>query len=350
MAEDDLSFDVINYATPVPRNQGALTLMGLLFDRVVFPGVHLPTDGYDQKEYEVELARLLALPPHPNNGLTIGVFGFLRYVKMLEGFCEFTGREDDVFGRSPENENKLLDQVELSLYGPPPPGFIPSRQTGNSKQIGSSRTAWLGYPGEIHYRAAAIIESASRGIPIVTDEPSVAIPNANALAEGAPARAFANALAVQTLGQIAPTIRVLHPAELMEFRDTHRKDMRAFRRAMMRHGFDLSAAVRGVPDDKLEAVIVDYVTAKIAPDLDLLREVANGTGRKGGDRLNDVVMIGASFGTGYATGGLLAGTAAAILQIARSLSAEVAGHHDLKSTVAKNDLNYLLAIERFAKV
>ena len=350
MAEDNLSFDVVNYATPIPRNQGALTLMGLLFDRVVFPGVHLPTEGYSQKEYEVELARLLALPPHPSNGLTIGAFAFLRYVKILEGFCEFTGREDDIFGRSPENENALLDQVELSLYGPPPPGFIPSRQTGNSKSVGSYGTAWLGYPGEVHYRAAAIIESARRGIPIVTDEPSVAIPNAIALAEGAPARAFANALAITTIGQIAPTIRVLHPEELMEFRDTRRNDMHAFRRAMMRHGFELSVAVRGVPDGNLEAFITDYVTAKIAPDLDLLRDVANGTGRKGGDRLSDVVMIGASFGTGYATGGLLAGTAAAILQIAKSLSSEVAGHRELKSTVAKNELNFLLAVERFVRV
>ncbi|MEO6012404.1 MAG: hypothetical protein ABIQ30_02315 [Devosia sp.] len=346
---DDLSFDVVNYATPIPRNSGALTLMGMLFDRVIFPGVHLPTEGYDLGEYGAELERLRALPEHPDNRLTIGVFSFLPYVKILNGFCEFTGRESDVFGKSPEQEEALLQEIELSIYGPPPSGFIPSRVTGNSKSIDKSGNAYIGYPGGVHYRAAAIIEGVERGVPIVTDEPSVAIPNATGLADGSPARAFANALALQSLGHIAPEIRVLNPEELMEFRSKHATSMRAFRGAMLRHGFDLSVAVRGVPAERLEVFIEDYVRAKIAPDLDLLREVAGSTGRRGGDRLNDVVMIGASFGTGFATGGLLSGTAAAMLQIARSLSAEVAASRDVKNTVAKNELNYLLAVERFAK-
>ena len=126
--------------------------------------------------------------------------------------------------------------------------------------------------------------------------------------------------------------------------------MRAFRRAMLRHGFDLSVAVRDLPNDKLERFVADYVASKIAPDLDLLREVANGTGRSGGDRLNDVLMIGASFGTGYATGGLLGGTAAAILQVARSVGAEVGAGRDVTTAVNKNELNYLLAIERFVAI
>ena len=55
---DPLSLDVVNYALPIPRDAATLTALGLLFDRVIFPGVYIPISDYDEEGYERELIRL----------------------------------------------------------------------------------------------------------------------------------------------------------------------------------------------------------------------------------------------------------------------------------------------------
>ena len=58
---DPLSLDFVNYALPIPRDAATLTALGLLFDRVIFPGVYIPTSDHDEEGYEKELVRLRAL-------------------------------------------------------------------------------------------------------------------------------------------------------------------------------------------------------------------------------------------------------------------------------------------------
>ena len=48
----------IYYSHVIPRDSAILTLMGLVFDKVRFPGAHLPTSGFDMKELEKENGQL----------------------------------------------------------------------------------------------------------------------------------------------------------------------------------------------------------------------------------------------------------------------------------------------------
>ena len=43
-------------------------MLGAVFDKVYFPGVYLPTDGYDVAELDKEVARIEALPIAQNYG------------------------------------------------------------------------------------------------------------------------------------------------------------------------------------------------------------------------------------------------------------------------------------------
>jgi len=56
-----LKLEVVYLTAPVPRNLGVLTVLGAVFDKVYFPGVHMPKSGYDPKEVEKETLRLEGL-------------------------------------------------------------------------------------------------------------------------------------------------------------------------------------------------------------------------------------------------------------------------------------------------
>jgi hypothetical protein len=92
------ALDAIYYSAPIPRNAGALTILGAVFDRVYFPGVYMPKGGYDAKELQKEIERLKALStPSPGRGELIAILEFVKHVKTLDGFCVFTGDRDDPF-------------------------------------------------------------------------------------------------------------------------------------------------------------------------------------------------------------------------------------------------------------
>jgi len=43
-----LSLDAVYLSAPIPRNPAVLTVLGVVFDKVYFPGVHMPKSGFDQ--------------------------------------------------------------------------------------------------------------------------------------------------------------------------------------------------------------------------------------------------------------------------------------------------------------
>lgn len=93
MNSDIERLEVVYYAGPTPRQLSTLTTLGLLFDRVHFPNVKLPFNGFDpewvmreinridqqgQKDFQTwELLQLLRCTLHPE----------------LAEFCLFTGKD-----------------------------------------------------------------------------------------------------------------------------------------------------------------------------------------------------------------------------------------------------------------
>ena len=74
-----------------------LTLMGLVFDKVRFPGAYLPTSGFDMKELEKEIARIEAVPRDYDTVRLIGLLKFVKHVPTLQGFCEFQPDTNNMF-------------------------------------------------------------------------------------------------------------------------------------------------------------------------------------------------------------------------------------------------------------
>src|SRR5206468_507580 len=52
--------EAVYYSHAVPRNPEVLTNLGLIFDRVYFPGVYMPPPGFDRKALENEIQRIIA--------------------------------------------------------------------------------------------------------------------------------------------------------------------------------------------------------------------------------------------------------------------------------------------------
>jgi hypothetical protein len=68
----------------VPRNLGVLTVLGAVFDKVYFPGVHMPKSGYDPKDVEKEILRLEGLQDRSHDTqLLMGAMRLLLHAKTL---------------------------------------------------------------------------------------------------------------------------------------------------------------------------------------------------------------------------------------------------------------------------
>lgn len=57
-----LELEAVYLTAPIPRNIAVLTVLGAVFDKVYFPGVYLPKEGFDIAELDKEISRLQALP------------------------------------------------------------------------------------------------------------------------------------------------------------------------------------------------------------------------------------------------------------------------------------------------
>ena len=59
-----MEFEAVYYAATAPNSMQALTLLALVFDRVIFPSVYITADGIDLEATERERERVSKLR-HP---------------------------------------------------------------------------------------------------------------------------------------------------------------------------------------------------------------------------------------------------------------------------------------------
>jgi hypothetical protein len=56
--DETVKLEAVYFSTPIPRNLAALTVLAAVFDKIYFPGVFIPKEGYDPAELDKEIARL----------------------------------------------------------------------------------------------------------------------------------------------------------------------------------------------------------------------------------------------------------------------------------------------------
>src|SRR5262249_41236339 len=136
-----LKLEAIYFSAPIPRNPAVLTVLGAVFDKVYFPGVHLPMEGFDVSELDKEIARLESLAPGGHDydrELLIGVLKLTKHAKTLEGFCVFDADPDDLFARKSPVPAGMVEAIYEAIHGPQPPGFTPSFDTAHAKGLPGS--------------------------------------------------------------------------------------------------------------------------------------------------------------------------------------------------------------------
>jgi hypothetical protein len=347
--DEALKLEAVYLTAPIPRNAAVLTVLGAVFDKVYFPGVHMPTSGYDQKDAKKEIARLEGLNDRRyDTQLLIASMKLMLQANTLDGFCEFTGDPDDPFLHKDPVPEELLQAVYNMINGPPPPGFIPMMNASSVKGIGDNYSGpSLIYPGEYHYVARALIHSSRTGAPLLNDVPGLQIPGMPDAAPVNDAKLLASILAVECTRIALPPVPLLRPEDLMEFRDANVALLRGFRRSMLRYAADLNSKIKGMDREEFDRQTRFFIDTQIVPAMDELNAAMNDPARPWHKRAVDALKIIPEIGGAYLTGGSAAALTKAITSAAAQFFVEVAAKGDKEETLKRSGLTYLLRLKAF---
>lgn len=237
-----MKFEAIYYAGPAPSSMTALAVLGLVFDRVIFPGVYLPFEGVDVEETRKELERIKGLGPRTADDFhLLNLLTCVVNAKYLRDFCVFTG---DVKGEMEEGTEQLAHALEELYFGPPPENFYPSVPLSFSKGLpGDQQKAFIAGPSWLTYPANAVLYGARHGTLLVNDNPSLpflAPPGAEAKGQ---AQQLAAILALETVRLVLPSVQAMSFAELADFRAESADALGLFRAAMLRLAKELNGAI-----------------------------------------------------------------------------------------------------------
>jgi hypothetical protein len=341
-----LKLEAVYLSAPIPRNLAVLTAMGAIFDKVYFPGVYLPKEGFDVGELDKEITRLKALPQDYDRQLLLGILGLTKHAKTLAGFCEFTADPDDVFGTKSEPPQQLVRAIYDAIHGPPREGFTPMFDSGHSKGLpGGDET--VNYPGNHHYLARAIIHSGKTGIPLLNDIPGLKLPGMLDAAPQDDAKLLAGILAVECTRIALPPTPLLRPEDIVEFREANAHLLRGFRRSMLRYAADLNSKIKDITLEEFEAKTKFFIETQIIPSMDELNATMNDPARPWHKRAIDALKIIPQVGGAFLAGGGAAALTKAITATAAQFFVEVAAKGDKKEALKRSGLTYLLRLQQF---
>jgi hypothetical protein len=346
--DDALKLEAVYLSSPIPRNLAVLTVLGAVFDKVYFPGVHLPKDGYDRAGLDKEIARIEALPSAGDyeTQLLIGMLKLTKHGKLLDGFCEFTADPDDPFGQKTPIPQAMVQALYDAIHGPPRPGFIPTFSPRHVKGLPGGEEAVI-YPGDLHYLAGAIIESGKSQIPLLNDIPDLPIPGVKDAVPANNAKLLAGALAIECTKIVLPPTPLLRIEDLMEFRAANAGLLRGFRRSMLRYAADLNGKIKDLTREDFETQTKFFIETEIIPAIDELNATMNDPARPWHKRAIDAVKIVPQIGGAFLMGGPAAAIAKAIAASASQFFAEVAARGDKNEALKRSGLTYLLRLKAF---
>ena len=189
--------EAVYYAAPAPTSNGSLTLLGLVFDRLIFPGVHVPDQGVDLDETLKEYDRIRALGPttDPDQVHLLNLMSAAVNAKHLKDFCIFAGRAES-FSADEPGAHQLAHELELAIFGPPPENFIPTVSLRFSKGLPGDDRACINSPSWLFYPANALLYAGRTGRVLVNDNPNLPIP---AMPDGGGRDVKANAKQLATI-------------------------------------------------------------------------------------------------------------------------------------------------------
>jgi hypothetical protein len=346
--DETLKLEAVYLSAPIPRNLAVLTAMGAIFDKVHFPGVYLPKDGFDIQELDKEIARIKALSAAQDydTQLLLGILSLTKHAKTLAGFCEFTGDPDDVFCTKSAPPQQLVQAIHDAIHDPPRKGVTLMFESGSCKGLpGGDET--VNYPESHHYLARAIIHSGKTGIPLLNDIPGLNLPGMLDVAPVDDAKLLAGILAVECTRIALPPTPLLRPEDIVEFREANAPLLRGFRRSMLRYAADLNSKIKDISSEEFQAKTKFFIDTQIIPSMDELNATMNDPARPWHKRALDAVKIIPQVGGAFLTGGGTAALTKAITATAAQFFVEVAAKGDKEEALKRSGLTYLLRLRQF---
>jgi hypothetical protein len=334
--------ECVYYSGPVPSNSAVLTVLCLVFDKIYFPGVHLPKGDYDKNLLNQEIARLEALNDKQHTtAKLIGILRFLDYRLPLDGVLEYPDGPDDIFSGN-KDKDRQFQKVAETIYDthfPPRENFEPYFDSASVKGLPESDEA-VSFAGDFYYQARAIDYAARHQLPLLDDGSWLAMPFRAQYKDNA--KSLSTLLAIESVKLIMPGLPLMTCQELVDFRLENTGELRNFRASMLRYSRALNAEI--TDDTGIEEVIkkVKFIAeSEIAPALhDLSRDLLN-PNRPWLRRMADGGRIGASLLTGVLTGGMV-GAKNAADAVKGAILSELESGSDKQEAVKRNGLYYLL--------
>jgi hypothetical protein len=345
--DEALELEAVYYSAPVPRDLATLTVLGTVFDKVYFPGVYLPTGGFDQKALDKEILRIEEVHrQHPTRTENLsGILRFVRHAKALDGFCVFTAD-----GASPFQSDvpgKLVKDLYVAIHGPLKPGWEPDFQTNFHKGMPDGSKEHVTYPGDYHYLAGALLHSERTGVPLLNDMPGLPVPLLSEVGATNKAQFLSAMLAIECVKLALPTLPLLRPEDLMEFRADNTVLLRAFRRGMLKYAGDLNREAGKHSAQDLQAATKFFVDTEIVPALDELRNKMNAPARSWYKRAIDLGRVAPKLGPAFYTMNPGVIFASILSNYLPQFFTEVSAIGEKHETLKRSPLYYLLQLQKF---
>jgi hypothetical protein len=339
-------FEAVYYSYAVPRSAEALTILGLVFDRIHFPGVYMPPEGFDEAAVKSEIQRIASLGRQdPNTQQLLGCMAYSLHQKYLTDFCVFSGSNGGIT-TIPDEAHEVVDRLEEILFGPRPEGEIAIR-TG----------PWVkGFPGDdplsyqvsapdtITYPANALVFAAKNNLPIVNDQEWLPVPGIP-VDPKSNAKLLATIIALESVRLALPNIGPLQPAALKEFREEIAPDVKPFRLAMLRLAKELNEAISNgmsIADVQKEARFL--VEAKIYPELANLESILTNPAKHWYRRAADLAQSAPELISNFFTLPMSMALAKVLARVAGVLPDIRDEQRVGEDQIARSGLNYLLKI------
>ena len=336
-------FEAVYYSQPVPRTSEALTLLGLVFDRVYFPAVYMPPTGFDEKWVANEIQRILDLRLFdPNTVQMLRCMSFAKHCKHLGDFCVFTGKPG-MMDSLEKGTHDVVNQLEEMVFGPRPEGEIPVATGPWVKGLGGPNFEFqVSAPDTVTYPANALLFAENRGLPLINDLPGLPVPGICGDPKGN-AKLLATILAIESVSLVLPNLNPLTPEALRDFRQELAQHVRPFRLAMLKLAKELNLAIQsGAPAIEVQRQARFLVEADVYPRLIELDGVIKKPGkpwyRRAVELVKDAPELAASFAS------LPAGIAKVLIKTVEVLANKRDDQLE-KDRLMKSGLYYLLKIK-----
>jgi hypothetical protein len=344
--DDALTLDTVYYTGPMPQNLAVLTILGAVFDRVYFPGVYMPSAGFDQAELDKEIARIesLDIPRRPGD-ITLPMLKFIRHARTLDGFLCFTGDREKIF-KDDRVPLQMVRGMYEAIHGPIPDGWEPDFPTNFTKGMPGSDECII-YPGTYHYLVGSVLESARTGLPLVNDFPGIPIPGLDGSVPIDDAKVLASIIAIECTKLVLPQLPMLRPEDLMEFRAENQKTLRTFRRSMLSYAADLNKSIATIKRDELEHKTKFFVQTEVVPVMDELQASINAPSREWWKRGVDFVKVIPELAAACFTLDHSTAIAKILTTYAGQMFVEMTARGDRKEALKRSGLYYLLKLRAF---